>query len=350
MRILVAALAAVILAGCTDPGPVTRDRIRVSSPTHEIADLVAERYSGDRARETVAFMDQFVRWPGNRGFDASIHRVVEGLQAAGYVHEDSAGGSDLLTYRVERYPMDQPAWEPAQASLRIVGQPEPVLTLETNRNMLARNSHSGAVEAELVDVGDSDPVDCTAARGRIVLADRNAGRVFAQAVRECGALGVLGYSLPDYLQPEKNTRSIQFSGIPYSDDPGWAISLSHDARARLKAALAAGPVRVRVETEVVWTPGADELTVVADLRGRSRPEERFVFSAHVQEPGANDNASGVGAQLEMARVAAELVRENAVTPERSITFLWGLEIRSTARYIARAGGRHQVGALSRHGR
>jgi hypothetical protein len=53
----------------------------------------------------------------------------------------------------------------------------------------------------------------------------------------------------------------------------------------------------------------------------------------VQEPGANDNASGVGAQVEMARVAAELVRGRAVDPARTITFLWGLEIRSTDRYI-----------------
>jgi len=53
-----------------------------------------------------------------------------------------------------------------------------------------------------------------------------------------------------------------------------------------------------------------------------------VFSAHVQEPGANDNASGVGAQVEMARVAAELVNAGSVDPKRTITFLWGDEMRA----------------------
>lgn len=53
----------------------------------------------------------------------------------------------------------------------------------------------------------------------------------------------------------------------------------------------------------------------------------------MQEPGANDNASGVGAQVEMARVAADLVREGRIAPARTITMLWGLEISSTARYI-----------------
>jgi hypothetical protein len=63
------------------------------------------------------------------------------------------------------------------------------------------------------------------------------------------------------------------------------------------------------------------------------PKERFVFSAHVQEPGANDNASGVGTLAEMARAAAELFRNNTIKPHRTITFLWGDEIISTKRYI-----------------
>jgi hypothetical protein len=79
---------------------------------------------------------------------------------------------------------------------------------------------------------------------------------------------------------------------------------------------------------------ADELTLVADVRGDARPDERFVFSAHVQEPGANDNASGVGAQAEMARALAALVRAGRASPRRSVTFLWGDEIKSTRDYLA----------------
>jgi hypothetical protein len=105
------------------------------------------------------------------------------------------------------------------------------------------------------------------------------------------------------------------------------------------AAAAGTPLLLRVHTSVRWTPNAVEQAVVAEVRGSSHPAERFVFSAHVQEPGANDNASGVGAQVEMARVAAQLVRSRDVDPARTITFLWGLEIRSTARYIAQDSAR-----------
>lgn len=319
--------------------------LAAQSPTLPLAELVRPRYSGQNAYETVAFLDRFVRWPGNRGFDASIAHIAERLEAAGYVREDRAPQDAALTYRIERYPMAAPAWEPVDAALTIVGEREPVLRFATNRNMLATNSHAtppGGVTAELVDAGGGTPAELDAAnvRGKVVLARTGVGRLFAEAVVRRGAAGVLGYSLPAYLQPEKNRTSIQFGSIPRDTTVrGWGIALSTDARERLVAALARGPVRVHVRADVAWTPDAVEQAVVAEVRGRSHADERFVFSAHVQEPGANDNASGVGAQVEMARVAADLVRGGQLRPARTITFLWGLEIRSTDRYIKQDAAR-----------
>ena len=300
---------------------------------------VRAKFSGDRAKETVAFLDQYVRWPGNRGFDASIAHIVERLQRAGYVAESDAKSTDRLTYRIEHYPMAAPAWEPTGASLDIVGESQPVLRYATNRNMLATNSYatpSAGVEADLVDAGagTAAALDSANVRGKIVLARMNVGRLFGEAVTKRGALGVIAYSLPAYLQPEKNRTSIQFGGVARDTNAkSWGFVLSYAAHERLRAALARGPVRVRVNSAVTWTPNAVEQAVVAEVRGSKLPNERFVFSAHVQEPGANDNASGVGAQVEMARVAAELMKARTIDPARTITMLWGLEIRSTDRYI-----------------
>jgi aminopeptidase-like protein len=144
----------------------------------------------------------------------------------------------------------------------------------------------------------------------------------------------MAYSMPSYNQPTKHTHSIQFQGIGYTDSlqQKWAILLSYAAKERLKAALAKGPVTVKVVIDTkIYT--SDELTLVANVRGKTNPHERFVFSAHVQEPGANDNASGVGALAEMARTTALLVQKKKVTPQRTLTFLWGDEIVSTRRYI-----------------
>src|SRR5690606_30754102 len=108
------------------------------------------------------------------------------------------------------------------------------------------------------------------------------------------------YDNPSYLQPEKNTTSIQFRSIPLNSKlKPWAIALSYQAKERLKESLSNGPItlNVQIETKIYES---EELTIVADIKGNKLPNERLVFSAHVQEPGANDNATGVGVALEMA--------------------------------------------------
>ncbi|MFI5244452.1 MAG: hypothetical protein ACHQQR_04445 [Gemmatimonadales bacterium] len=158
--------------------------------------LVRARFSGERALETVAYMDHYVRWPGNAGFDSSITNVARRLAAAGYVVAASAKPADRLTYRVERYPLPNAEWEPLDASLSIVGatgRTSPVLVFATNRNMLASNSFSrpeGGVEAELVRVAapTAAALDAMDVRGTIVVADGALGALFTQAVVNRGAV------------------------------------------------------------------------------------------------------------------------------------------------------------------
>lgn len=310
-----------------------------SEPVAKLFEMVRSEFDGDRAKQTVAYVEQRWRVPGNTGFDESIHYVADRLREAGYVPEDSAPPGARLTYRVESRPMTRDTWEPEDASLTIVGQARPLLRWATNRNMLTINSASTpaeGVEAEVVDVGQGRPEDFANrdVRGKIAFADGGGriGGIYSEAVGKHGAIGVLSYSMPAYTRPEVNQTSIQFSSIPAGND-GWGILLSYAAREELRRAMAAGPVRVRVMTKArSWR--ANELTVIADVHGDREPDERFVLSAHVQEPGANDNASGVGAQTEIARVLAKLVSEGRVSPARTITMLWGDEIKSTRDYLA----------------
>jgi len=140
--------------------------------------------------------------------------------------------------------------------------------------------------------------------------------------------------MPAYTKPEINRSSIQFSSIPYdSVRKTWGMPISHGAIESLRAALAKGPVRVRVMTKTKLFPSV-ERTVVAEVHGTTLPNERFVFSAHVQEPGANDNASGVGALAEAARVFAKLSTSGAVQPKRTITMIFGNEIAQTRNFLA----------------
>ena len=312
---------------------------QASSREKKYFNLLRSQFVADNAYQTVAFVEQRWRIAGNTGFNESIFYVEKILQQAGFVKETGGETDATLTYRIEKRPMQRPTWEPVKAQLYIVGEDKPLLDFSTNRNMLAMYSSStsaAGVTAELVDIGKASDKDLEGKdlTGKIILADGGIGSAYAKAVKK-GALGALSYSLPAYTQPQKHTNSIQFQGIRYETDSTqrkWGILLSYAARERLKAALARGTVQVRVVTQARVYP-SEELTIVANVRGTVKPSERFVFSAHVQEPGANDNATGVGTLAEMARVTAQLVKSKKIAPERTITFLWGDEIISTNRYI-----------------
>jgi len=112
----------------------------------------------------------------------------------------------------------------------------------------------------------------------------------------------------------------------------WGIAISFEAKERLKNSLSKGKTTLNVKVETNIYP-SEELTIVADIKGNELPKERLAFSSHIQEPGANDNASGVGATLEMASVAAKLFNSGTFSPKRTLTFLWGDEIVSTRRYV-----------------
>jgi hypothetical protein len=120
--------------------------------------------------------------------------------------------------------------------------------------------------------------------------------------------------------------------LTYDPKNTWGIALSYQAKEKLKTALEKGKVYAKVIISSKIYP-SEELTLVADIKGSEIPEERLVSSAHLQEPGANDNASGVGLQVEMATLAAKLIGSERIDAQRSITFIWGDEIISTKRYL-----------------
>ncbi len=332
-------LASALLVPTIVVAQTVPKRAPVSATFAPITTAVARELSGHRALKTVAFVEQFFRLPGNRGFDASIDTVAALLSAAGYIAEDKAKPTDRLVYRIESRPMSTPAWTPDDASLTIVGRRTPLLAWKTNHNMIAINSYAtprDGVTATVVDVGGGSDAEFvkTDVRGKIAMGEGN-GRTLYQHAMDRGAIGVLAtQKLPTYNQQSKNVTAIQFTGIARdSVHMGWCIFISSAAHDSLKTALAAGPLQVHavVKTRFETRP---ERTVIAEIRGSVKPAERFVYSAHVQEPGANDNASGVGLLVEMARTSAVMLKAGRANPARTITFLWGDEIRGTQRFLA----------------
>lgn len=297
--------------------------------------LTRQGFNEKNAHATTAFVEKYFRVPGNTGFNASIHYVEGILKKAGYVEQKANEFEAPLTYRMEKRPMKTDTWEPVNASVTIVGETLPLIAYKTNRNMIPINCSStptGGVTAEVVFVGKGTLTELEGKdlKGKIVFAEVSAGRLIT-AAKKAGAIGVMGYAMPQYNQPEKHQTSISF-GSMQANAGIWSLFLSYGVKEKLKAACLKGKVelKVNIETKIYQ---AEELTIVANVKGSVKPDERFVYSAHVQEPGANDNATGVGTLAEMARVTATLVKSGKLKPQRTLTFLWGDEIVSTGRYI-----------------
>ncbi|SFA57115.1 Peptidase family M28 [Pedobacter suwonensis] len=288
------------------------------------------------AYETTAFVEKYFRVPGNTGFNASIHYVENILKKAGFVEQKKNEFEAPLTYRIEKRAMKNNTWEPIDANINIIGETQPLISYKTNRNMIPINCGSTAAAAgvtanvvyiEKIVAAEIEKMDL---KGKILFSENNPSRLL-QIATKAGAIGVLGYSMPKYTQPEIHQTSIQFGSMKANSEV-WTLLLSYAAKEKLKAACLKGDTKLKVNIQTKIYP-SEELTIVANVKGSTNPDERFVFSAHVQEPGANDNASGVGTLAEMARLTAELYQAKKIKPERSLTFLWGDEIVSTRRYI-----------------
>ncbi len=306
-----------------------------TSVSQDYFDIIRPAFTGDLAYKTTDYVAKYWRVAGNTGFNKSVYWIAEHLEKAGYVLEKKATANDRLTYRIETREMDHPTWEPVSAAVQIMGEETPLLISESNRNMTYLNSASTPKEgvvAEVIHLKNEENINQYNVKGKVVYIAASARRLVQRLIDQ-GALGIITYNNPSYLQPEKNTTSIQFRSLPPQTDTSfWGIALSYAAKERLESALAKKKVAVQVNIQTKIY-GSEELTVVANIKGGKLPKERLVFSAHIQEPGANDNASGVGAQLEMATLAASLLKTQQIELDRTLTFLWGDEIISTRRYI-----------------
>jgi aminopeptidase YwaD len=329
---------------------------RVLPPRAEVIyQVIAPRIDTRVAMDAVTFMAPLWRLAGNPDYDRSIDFVADRLVKSGFVRAGGSGGAGgaaatgaVGTLRIDTFENSGHGWEQQRATLSIDGDKrQVVLSREQDRLALCINSFStaaGGVVARLVDVGAGAASDFEGkdVKGAIVLGNAAVGGLWTRAVRERGALGVISTDLARYTRPDVTPDVLQWGGIPYDEGlRSFGFKATARAAGRLREALAAGPVRLHVEIETTFHRGQNR-TLVAEIPGRQRSGERVVLVAHVQEPGANDNASGAGTLLAVAVAVNEAIAKGLVPPpRRTLTFMWLDEIRGSERWIkedvARAG-------------
>ena len=299
-------------------------------------DAVWNAFDQKAAADLVAFMSDYWRLAGNPGYEASLERVRTRLLASQFADGKSAAKASLW---FEQSQGQGRGWDHSAGTLSIVtpgGAAQVVLSREKEHLALCINSFStpaGGIRAPIVDVGAGTPADFQGkdVKGAIVLGDADAGRLWRSAMDK-GALGIVSTALAKYVA--KNDDILQWSSIPYDEaKKGFGFKATPRAAATLRKALAVGPVQVRVEVASTFS-NAPERTLVAEIPGRSLPNERIVIAAHVQEPGASDNASGVATLMEMARSLNQAITSGRIPrPERTITMLWLNEISGSRQWL-----------------
>lgn len=312
----------------------------------EVRALAAE-LSGTAAKRNLQDLTLFHRMRGSRGFRAAAERVRDrareyGLQEVEILELPADG---TIFYGTQR---SRPAWDADFAELR--DGERLVASWQARPVVLAQDSASGDVEAELVDVGagtaEGDYLGLEV-RGRLVLTSSQPEGVRALADR-FGAAGIVSYAQNQvtgwWREDETLVRWGHMGTFPPPATFGFMVSLQQ-ARAWQERMARGETVRLRASVRAGQHPGHYSIPT-AVIPGQERGEE-IVLSCHLDhlQPGANDNASGCATILEVGRTLAKLIRDGRLAPpRRTIRFVWPPEIEGT---IALLNARPELAARAR---
>jgi aminopeptidase YwaD len=307
----------------------------------EVAALAAE-VSGLIAKDTVAELARYHR----------VQASSEFLHAAEYI-ASKAKEYGLEQVQIEQFPADgqktyytlksTPGWEVERAQLwEVSPKREKIADYDEMRVALADYSLTADLTADLIDVGagtSASDYEGKDVKGKIVLAGGNVATVHKMACDERGAAGILSYQQNqatgwsgDYVD---NVRWGHLS--PYNQNNRFAFMISLRRARQLRERLAGGEqIRLLASVKAQMRPSAYAV-VTGVIQGTDLTEQEIVYSCHLchQKPGANDNASGAAAILEVARAFVALIKRQEIErPRRTIRFIWPPEINGTIAYFA----------------
>ncbi len=284
------------------------------------------RLSGERAlwqaREQYR-IDRFFTFPN---FERSAERCGEQMESAG-----------LSGVAVESFPADgttswsgwdsMKAWDVTSARLWLVSPHHEVLGDWADvPQCLVMYSGACDVEAELVEWNGELDADL---EGKIPFTYFRINDVHAQ-LKQLGASGIVSdfigtlpgvrdrFDIPDHMRWEN-------SAIRNAHGANWGFMLTPRQGHKLRELMRSGPVRLRAEIKSRVYDGVFK-SATGVIPGMELSDQELLFVSHLYEPGANDNASGVGVGLELARSLNQAIKDGIVArPRRSIRFMFNWE-------------------------
>ena len=297
---------------------------------------------------------------GSRGFHTAARHIVAQLHVYGIdnatIERFPADGTRYYGTQKSRRP-----WNAEFAELWDLGNsrdgsnPVRIASWEAMPISLAQDSQSGHALAELVDIGTGTgeaEYEGKNVEGKLVLTSSQPSAVVPLAVTRFKAAGIVSYA-----QNQKtawwgeNENLVRWGHLDtFSPTPAFAFMVSLRQARSFQSRMRAGEaVWLKAEVRAGQSDGAYEV-VTATIPGvdPALRNEEIVFSCHLDHPrpGANDNASGAAAILEIARTLSRLIREERIEPPaRTIRFIWPPEIEGTLAFLtARSDGARNIKA------
>ncbi|MEE4276156.1 MAG: M28 family peptidase [Thermoleophilia bacterium] len=343
------AQSALAASGGPGPPPAPADDLTLE----DIRDAALAELSPENALDYTAY--PYLGWRTNGGpwFNECLDWLAAELKSFGFVEGKTAPGPHYW-FEYEVRPGNA-IWAPQYAALEIVGsagdavpgQPyhfdfavdtfdptSPYYPSWITYEWLLDNigTEAEALINERCHLATNSPFTSPAGTPRYVL--------YGLAAQEKAA-GALSPQINYYNNPvidgeELYPNTVKYAGVSGGGAGGpLAFNISPmDARyleTLLDEADDDDPVRLRgmaIGSSTNYSAANPLRTLIAEIPGEGpAAEERIPLLAHVQEPGACDNASGVGTQLEIARALVEMIDDEALpAPKRTFTFIWGAEL------------------------
>lgn len=194
----------------------------------------------------------------------------------------------------------------------------------------------GGLEAEIVRFPDLAALEAAtpgSLNGRIVFIDERMQRTqdgsgYGAAVAKRGRCAPLaqargavaclirsvGTDPHRFAHQGGNTRQADGAALP-------AAALSPADADLLARLVARGPTRVRLDIQVDARENAQSGNVIAEIRGRERPEEIVLLVAHLDSWDHGQGAIDDGAGVAIVTAAARLIRDLPRRPRRTIRVL-----------------------------
>ena len=193
-------------------------------------------------------------------------------------------------------------------------------------------STSAPIEARLVDAGDGTPEAFAklggALKGSIVLIHSSEMKtlddLFGEYMRNAALLEAARKYQPAALLLESTRPRLLLYRHPISLDSNYApvptALVAREHAERLARLAQKGEVRGRLAMSSKTAPTYESSNVIAEIRGREKPDEIVMIGAHLDSwdlgTGAEDNGVNVAMVIDLARAFHDL----GIVPRRTIRF------------------------------